>query len=67
MSEKIRSGDNNININNPHDKGYKYLLSSEKVFLEQRQASDISNKRNSFIILPKQGGTKSDVEENFIT
>lgn len=33
MSEGIRPGGNR-NINSPHDKGYKYLLSSEKVFLE---------------------------------
>ncbi len=38
MSEETRPGDNKININNPHDKGYKYLLSSEKVFLELLQS-----------------------------
>jgi predicted transposase/invertase (TIGR01784 family) len=38
MSEETRPGDNKSNINNPHDKGYKYLLSSEKVFLELLQS-----------------------------
>jgi predicted transposase/invertase (TIGR01784 family) len=38
MSEEIRPREHNSNINNPHDKGYKYLLSSEKVFLELLQS-----------------------------
>jgi predicted transposase/invertase (TIGR01784 family) len=37
MSDEIQSADK-PNINNPHDKGYKYLLSSEKVFLELLQS-----------------------------
>jgi hypothetical protein len=37
MSDGIQSADK-PNINNPHDKGYKYLLSSEKVFLELLQS-----------------------------
>ena len=37
MSNEIQSADK-PNINNPHDKGYKYLLSSEKVFLELLQS-----------------------------
>lgn len=38
MSGEINPGGHNSNINNPHDKGYKYLLSSEKVFLELLQS-----------------------------